>query len=277
MNRWTLVGILLATVVAVGAGAVGADGSTPVTARPAAQVQPPNPHPVPQARSGAMSAVDSAVESKFTPIAPCRIVDTRLAGGRIGSLQARSFNALGGGYFGGQGGASCDIPASATAISASVLTVNPSAPGYLRIWSYGTPEPLASFTNYSRGGIVGKSGEIQVASAGRDFTVRSVGGSTDVVIDVTGYYISPTWAEVEFDASLIRGSRVVSQTHIGTGYYQVDFDRNVSNCSYAATSFYYGHEMTVEPRSGDSHGVFVAVTNYNGTGVDTRFYLTVTC
>ena len=35
--------------------------------------------------------------------------------------------------------------------------------------------------------------------------------------------------------------------------------------------------MEVEPRRGDAHAVFVAAADYNGTGVDTYFYLTVTC
>lgn len=273
MNRWTVVGVLVATVVAVGGGAVVAYGSTTGPARPGPTAQPPNPHPVPHIRTLEMNGV----ESKFTPIAPCRIVDTRLAGGRIASLQLRNFSAVGTGSFSNQGGASCGIPSAATAISASVLTVNPSAPGYLRIWSYGTPEPLASFTNYSRGGIVGKSGEIQVASAGRDFRVRSVGGSTDVVIDVTGYYISPMSALVDVGGTVLRGSRVVSTTYIGTGVNLVDFDRDVSNCAYAATAYDPGRTMEVEPRFSDNPGVYVVATDSNGVSNDSAFYLTVTC
>ena len=116
---------------------------------------------------------------------------------------------------------------------------------------------MSSFINYSRGGVVGKSGDIQVAANTYDFTVKAFGGSTQVVVDLTGYYIKPMWAEVSSSGGFVRGSRVVLLSHLGTGSYQVDFDRDVSGCGLTSTSYYYGTSMQIEPRTGDTHGVFV--------------------
>lgn len=43
------------------------------------------------------------------------------------------------------------------------------------------------------------------------------------------------WAVIAADATLTRGSHVVSSTKQGTGAYAVRFDRNVRNCAYEAT------------------------------------------
>ena len=221
--------------------------------------------------------VDTSTEAKYTPIAPCRIVDTRVAGGAIANLGTRSFHALGAGSFAGQGGASCDIPSSATAVTGSIIATGSTGSGYLKVYGYGATEPTPSFLNYVASPILSASGTIPVAASTFDFTVKAFGKPTQVVIQLTGYYVRPMWAEVSSTGAFVKGSRVASITHIGTGSYQVDFDRDVSACAYTATSYFYGTTMEVEPRSGDADGVFVAAADYNGTGGDTYFYLTVTC
>ena len=221
--------------------------------------------------------VDTSTESKYTPIAPCRIVDTRVHGGAISANATRSFHALGSGSFAGQGGASCDIPSSAIAVTGSIIAVNATGSGYLKAYAYGAAEPKPSFLNYVPSPTLSASGTIPVAGSTYDFTVKAFAHPTQVVIQLTGYYVRPMWAEVSSAGGLVQGSRVAAISHIGTGSYEVDLDRNVSACAYTATSYFYGTTMEVEPRSGNVDGVFVAASDYNGAGVDTYFYLTVTC
>jgi hypothetical protein len=225
----------------------------------------------------AAAAVDTTTETKYTAIPSCRIVDTRLGGGPLTNGHPRSFHALGNTGFGTQGGVACDIPAAATAVTGSIVALSASANGYFRVFAYGGSLPSGSFLNYNKSLTLGASGTIPVVSGTRNFTVLAVGGSTQLVIQLTGYYVPAMSGEISSSGALVRGSRVTSVTHIGTGSYQVDFDRDVSGCAYNATSYFYGTTLEVEPRSGDTHGVYVGAADYNGTGVDTYFYLTVTC
>src|SRR4051794_40894311 len=62
------------------------------------------------------AAIDSAIESKFTPIVPCRVVDTRVAGGKLIPGTPRGFVAANTAGFPAQGGTinGCGVPAAAT-------------------------------------------------------------------------------------------------------------------------------------------------------------------
>ena len=270
MKLWTRVlagGTLLVAAAVAGATIAGAAPSGGSAQTPAATAVKAVPN----------AAVDTAVENKFTPVNPCRVVDTRLAGGPIGT---RAFYAAGTTGFVTQGGTSggCGIPSAATAIQATVIAVAPTAGGYLQTWAYGAPLPTNSLSNYQPGVLISTGAVLPInGPAAKSFFLRANGGATQVVVDVTGYFIKPMWAEIGSTATVVRGSRVVSTTKIGTGTYQVDFDRNVSNCSYAATSYFFGITIQVQPRSGDANGVFVLVSNTAGTVIDTQFYLTVTC
>ena len=269
MNNW-LKAAVVGGALALVAGTAAATTTPSSPNRP----QPATSH----ARAAVPAAlVDTSAEAKYTPIAPCRIVDTRVHGGPIPANGTRSFHALGNASFTSQGGSACDIPASATAVTGSIISVNATGSGYLKAYAYGAAEPVPSFLNFVKTPILSASGTIPVTNSTYDFTVKVAEHPTQVVIQLTGYYIAPMWAEITSSGGEVRGSRVVSVTHIGTGTYQVDFDRNVSGCAYNATSYFFGTTMEVEPRSGDANGVFLAAADYNGTGVDTYFYVTVTC
>jgi hypothetical protein len=256
--------VLLVTVTAV-AWAAGAGSST--------GSQPQNLHPA-VARPNAF--IDTSTEAKFTAVNPCRIVDTRAAGGRLSVGVVRTFQVSGTTGFSGQGGHStgCNVPAAATAVAATVVAVNESGAGFLVGWPSGSPQPGSSFLNYNGPGLVSSGVTLSINQ-----TIAMVAGvsGTDVVIDIDGYYIPPVWAEVSSTGGFVRGSRAVAITHLSTGSYEVDFDRDLSGCAYNATAYFYGTIAEVEPRSGNVDGVFVAMADYNGTAVDSYFYLTVTC
>ena len=224
--------------------------------------------------------IDTAIESKYTPISPCRIVDTRSAGGPIAAGHLRSFYAAGTVGFAAQGGNSvgCGIPSAATAIAVTVIAVGATGSGYLRAWAYGSTQPTSSFFNYANSLAVTGAGNVPINGTGaRHFVVSATSHSTNVVIDVTGYFIRPLTANVAPDGTLTHGSRVTASTSLNTGVYVVDFDRDVSNCAYSLTSFVAGVVGETQPRGGDVNGVYAHFVNTSGAFTATEFYLIVDC
>lgn len=84
-------------------------------------------------------------------------------------------------------------------------------------------------------------------------------------------------ALVQSDGSLLSGSGATGATRLGTGTYEVDFNRDVTGCYYTATPFNAGFSIETEPRSGNPNGVFVSIQFRDGTAADQQFYLIVYC
>lgn len=139
----------------------------------------------------------------YTPLAPCRIVDTRVAGGPIAAGQSRAFNAsaaAGGGYA-AQGGSAGDCGSLtsnlAGAVVLNVTTVGPSIAGYATVYPYGDPRPATASVNYGAGGIVNNTVVTRIPSPpqNKDFNVYSL-ATSDYVIDIVGYYAAPVATEL---------------------------------------------------------------------------------
>ena len=133
----------------------------------------------------------------YTPVTPCRIINTIVAGGPIAAGGTRSFRVTGSG-FAGQGGVagSCGVPVGAAGAVINFVAVGPTGAGDLRYTPFGTPVPTASFINYVNSGIPndntanGMTFPICVAPAvcTQDFTIQADVSSTNVVADVQGYF-----------------------------------------------------------------------------------------
>lgn len=266
---------LLMSVAAVAlVGVAGASGA-------AAGGGAGSPQPsAPQLHKALSTPFDTSTESRFTPIAPCRIVDTLRHGGRIAAGHARSFVVAGTTAFAPQGGTvgGCGVPKSATAVAATVTAVRATGLGYLQIWPFGSAPTSSSFLGFTNVFSASSGGTIAVNTAtAQHITVRALVNATFVAIDVTGYYVAPMAAEVSNTGALVRGSRVTGVSRLGTGQYEIDFDRNVSACEYAATPFLNSFTIAAEPRSSNVDGVFVYIETPAGVLSDQLFYLSVTC
>jgi hypothetical protein len=130
----------------------------------------------------------------YTPINPCRIVDTRNAGGNIPGGTSRSFDVDNTTSFAFQGGKNgpCGIPYGvASAVEMTITSTNAAAVGYFSAWAVGAVQPLASILNYSPGVNIADTVIVPVLpGAGNDFFVFS-SATSDVVIDVLGYFAAP--------------------------------------------------------------------------------------
>jgi hypothetical protein len=140
---------------------------------------------------------DSQADLVYTPVTPCRIIDTRLAGGPMAGGTTRSFRVTGT-DLSAQGGSAtgCGIPAgAATAAVINFVAVNPAGPGDLRITPFGTPMPTASILNYAAvTGLNIANGptvaicDPAVGACASDFTIQADSAATQVVADVQGYF-----------------------------------------------------------------------------------------
>jgi hypothetical protein len=139
----------------------------------------------------------TTVDLLFTPIQPCRIIDTRLAGGPIGAGTTRDFVVAGAAGFAAQGGnaAGCGIPLGAPAAVINYVAVGPAGPGDLRVTASGTPVPTASVINYAAlGGLNIANGVATplAAAVSPHITIQADVSGTDLVADVLGYFRTVT-------------------------------------------------------------------------------------
>ena len=132
-------------------------------------------------------AAASTVPGTFVSTNPTRLLDTRLnLGGSVirpgGTL---SLQVLGVG----------PIPADGvSAVMLNVTAVLPTAAGYLTVWPEGGTRPVASNLNFAQGQTVANAVVAQVGADGRvDFFNYT--GSTQVIADVSGYYVAGTATE----------------------------------------------------------------------------------
>jgi hypothetical protein len=148
----------------------------------------------------------------FTPVTPCRIVDTRNAGGPFlgGETRTFDFDGLVGAAttYEQQGGtaASCNLPfGTVTAAALNITATNTTTPGYLSAWGKGT-RPNASVLNWDRGQTIANTTIVPVMPGpGTDFSIYGSTG-TDVVIDVVGYFAAPAGpaaGAVKFGANIL--------------------------------------------------------------------------
>jgi hypothetical protein len=138
--------------------------------------------------------------SVFVPVTPCRIVDTRLAGGPLAPGTPRSFVVSGSNatLFGAQGGntSGCSVPAgTATAAFVNVVAVSPAGPGNLQAWAYSslpTAPPLSSIINYSApniaNGVSVRLCDPLASTCTYDIFVQANNSTVQVVADVLGYF-----------------------------------------------------------------------------------------
>ncbi|HET9345220.1 MAG TPA: glycosyl hydrolase family 18 protein [Candidatus Limnocylindrales bacterium] len=121
--------------------------------------------------------------SRFVPLTPARVVDTRFGTGLTGpfpSSTPRTFQVS------GRGG----VPSGATAVTGNLVAVDPNSSGYLALGPTVSVTPSASSLNTRAGDTRGASVTMPLDGSGRLALVwkGTPGSRTHVVFDVTGYF-----------------------------------------------------------------------------------------
>lgn len=139
---------------------------------------------------------DAARDLVYVPVSPCRIIDTRVAGGVIAANSTRDFDVSAAANFTAQGGSSddCGIGAAGS-FGAAVINftvVTPSVAGYITAYPFQGTQPLASTLNYGAGDIRGNLAivKLDLGPASSELSVYTF-AQTHLVADVVGYFTSP--------------------------------------------------------------------------------------
>jgi hypothetical protein len=154
-------------------------------------------------QASAKALGNTAADLVYTPVVPCRLADTRNAGGFITGGSSRDFKVwVGGGGFTAQGGhaSNCNIPANPAAVALNLTAVNPGGFGNLIVYPAGGAEPNTSVLNYQAGTFALANGAIVQActpNCPNQITIKTNGAGADVVIDIVGYFAAPVATALE--------------------------------------------------------------------------------
>jgi hypothetical protein len=240
---------------------------------------------------------DNATSLVFTPVPPCRIIDTTVLPAPLAAGSQIGFVVAGTQFFPEQGGqpGGCGIPfGPATAAMINFVAVGPANAGDLRAFAFGSPVPNASIINYASvpglniaNGLAVPICNPAVLNCSSDLAIQVDVSDTDLVADVVGYFAAadpvPMWAVVTSAGTLVRGFRAVAASRPLLGQYNVVFDRNVANCGYVATIGAPGTgnenpgSISVASLLTSVNGVYVEIRNVPGALDDRGFHVAVHC
>ncbi len=127
------------------------------------------------------------VATRYHPLVPARVLDSRPGPGNVGAYASPWGEGLAGSRDVAIAGIG-EVPPDADAVVLNVTVVNATAGSYLQLWPTGSQRPrYGSSLNFSAGQIVPNAVTVKLGDGGRVRVLNAV-GSTDVVIDVSGYY-----------------------------------------------------------------------------------------
>jgi hypothetical protein len=129
---------------------------------------------------------------QFVPVTPCRVADTRnptgpLGGPSINGGTSREFPVP---------SSPCGVPAGAAAYSLNITVVPKGSLGYLTIWPSDRSMPVVSTLNALDGRVKANAAIVPAGANGGVYVF--VTNTTDVVIDINGYFITPNVNSLAF-------------------------------------------------------------------------------
>ena len=122
----------------------------------------------------------------YHPIAPVRLLDTRRGTGLSGKLVAGQPRTL---QVSGRGG----IPAGATAITGNATEVNATAASSIYLGPTPVVKPPTYSMSFNKGQVANRGVSVALSSTGTvSVTYRAASGTTDLVLDVSGFFMPGT-------------------------------------------------------------------------------------
>ena len=141
---------------------------------------------------------DTQKDLVYTPLPPCRIVDTRVTGGKFGVSVTRPYS-VNGNTTGQGGAANCGVPDGANEPAAVVLNITSTAGesnGFITAYPIGVTQPNASVLNYQTSDVA-NAVVLQSGITGLHEIAVYASTPTHVIIDVMGYLRKPESTKVE--------------------------------------------------------------------------------
>ncbi|MBL8312052.1 MAG: hypothetical protein JNL19_16645 [Burkholderiales bacterium] len=138
-------------------------------------------------------------ELVYTPMPPCRIVDTRVAGGIIAAGTQRDIDVTAVSSYSFQGGdaSNCNgfgTAGSFAAVALNFTVINPNASGTLKAWAFFATEPTDAVAMHFAAGEVRSNSNIIKIDQGASANELSVkpSATTHLTVDVVGYFKAAT-------------------------------------------------------------------------------------
>lgn len=139
----------------------------------------------------------------YVPITPCRIIDTRLAGGAILANTTRHFDITAVANYSFQGGdaSNCNGAGAAGSYAAAAINftvVSSTVAGYITAFPFGTTQPLAATVNYGANDIRGNFAVVKLdqSASANELSVYSF-AQTHLIADIVGFYRNPAAPTLE--------------------------------------------------------------------------------
>ncbi len=195
---------------------------------------------------------NQAVPLQYVAVAPCRVVDTRNPDGPFGgpTLQGHTSRS-----FPIPQGPCPGIPNTAAAYALNVTVVPHGPLNYLTVWPTGQQQPVVSTLNSGDGRVKAAAA---IVPAGDSHAVSVyVTNTTDVILDINGYFVTPDTSTLAFFA-LPNPCRVIDTREpngpLGgpslSGGHERDFPVLSGSCNIPATAQAYSFNVTAAPHTG---------------------------
>ena len=174
-------------------------GTNPAALQPTAASAP---NGADSKRIAARSLGDLDRDLVYVPVTPCRILDTRVAGGPIPANSFRDFDVTDVIRYAPQGGdtSNCNVgdKGSFAAAALNITVVTPNTAGYITAFPYLSSQPTAATLNYVAGDIRNGLAIVRLdqSAASYEFSVYSF-AQTHLVADVVGYFREPEATALE--------------------------------------------------------------------------------
>jgi hypothetical protein len=129
----------------------------------------------------------------FYPVTPCRVMDTRAGQGAWGSFGPPSMPTGGSSRVVPVPSSQCGVPPTAAAYSVNFTVVPTGKLGYLSAWPTGQAQPVVSTLNSWDGAVLANAAIVPAGIGGAIsvFTWLENGATTDVIMDINGYFAAP--------------------------------------------------------------------------------------
>ena len=208
----------------------------------------------------------------FNAVTPCRLVDTRTQNGGGGPIQGGTFQSFNLPQLAQSKG--CADLSTAASYSLNVTVVPHGSLGYITIWPTGEAQPTISTMNSLDGRIKANAA---IVPAGTNSAVSVyVSNTTDVVLDIDGYFAATTGSLSDGGSSLqfypLTPCRVLDTRNtdgpLGGPYLKSGVERDFpvlsSNCNIPSSAQAYSMNFTVVPYEGQPLG-YLTVWPEGGT------------
>lgn len=160
---------------------------------------------------------DDELATTFTPITPCRLLDTRSGDHNVGPrntpIGPDEAYTLGVTGMVGQ----CDLPDGIAGVALNATALNATAATFLTLYPGGTELPLASNLNVEPGQPPTPNKVDVGVFPNRELAIYNRFGSVDVVVDVTGYYHQGPLEQLQMQLNQLYGQQPFAMTNHSDG------------------------------------------------------------